>query len=148
MNSDNHFIELIDAPIDFVSLTQRLADPDVGAHGWFIGVTRRTTGDRLTESLAYESHRPMAFDQLQQLAERAATRFSLSHVIISHRLGCVPVGEASVVVGCSSAHREQTFDALPWIMDILKRDVPIWKQETYVDGSQHWVHPPIAGIDQ
>jgi molybdopterin synthase catalytic subunit len=61
--------------------------------------------------------------------------------LIVHRLGEVPVGQVSVVVGCSSAHRVATFQALPWIMDELKRDVPIWKRELYTDGTTEWVHP-------
>ncbi|QDT07223.1 Molybdopterin synthase catalytic subunit [Rubripirellula lacrimiformis] len=134
-------IELVDGPIDIAALTTRLGDPDVGAHGWFIGVTRRTTDQRITETLCYEAHREMAVSELQRLAEQAAEKFSLRQVIIVHRLGPVPVGQASIVVGCCSPHRVETFAALPWMMDVLKQDVPIWKQETYVDGSQQWVHP-------
>lgn len=139
------FVQLVDGPIDAGALQDKIADPDVGAHGWFYGVTRRTTrsetGAAITESLGYEAHRPMAQKELEDLAERASRDFGLAHVVIVHRLGDVPIGQASVVVGCSSAHREATFQALKWIMETLKRDVPIWKQERYVDGTRQWVHP-------
>ncbi|MEM1069649.1 MAG: molybdenum cofactor biosynthesis protein MoaE, partial [Planctomycetota bacterium] len=114
------WVDIVDQPIEWQSLTQRVANPDAGSHGWFLGVTRRTTDDRVTESLSYEAHRPMAKSELQKLAEAASHRFSLFFVVIVHRLGDVPIGEASVVVGCSSAHRAETFQALEWIMDTLK----------------------------
>ncbi len=141
MSDDQIWVELVEAPIDQESLREKVADPDVGAHGWFVGVTRRTTGDRVTDSLAYQAHPPMAIRELEKLAKEAIEKYSLCRIVIVHRLGEVPVGEASVVVGCSSGHRPQTFQALAWIMDTLKREVPIWKQETYVDGTTEWVHP-------
>lgn len=141
MQDGSLWIELVDEPIDFNAYRDKLDDPDVGAHAWFIGVTRRTTGQRVTESLAYEAHRMMALRELEKLAGAAKKRFSLRRMVIIHRLGDVPVGQASVVVGCSSSHRPETFDALKWIMDTLKREVPIWKREAYTDGSMEWVHP-------
>ncbi len=134
-------VELVDVPIDLSSLLEKIGDPDTGAHAWFIGVTRRTTGNRTTQTLDYEAHRPMAIEQLRRIAEQAMQTFSLARVVVVHRLGNVPVGEASIVVGCSSAHRVDSFAALPWIMDTLKQDVAIWKRETYADGQQEWVHP-------
>lgn len=141
------FIQIVDHPIDQSGLEENIAHPDAGAQGWFVGVTRRTTGARVTSFLSYQAHVPMAQRQLQRLAERAAERFSLLGVVIVHRLGEVPIGQASVLVGCSSGHRRETFEALQWIMDTLKRDVPIWKQERYQDGSKEWVHPPAPSTD-
>lgn len=139
--TETPWIALVDEPIDLLTLQGRIDDPDVGAHGWFLGVTRRTTDSRVTECLSYDSHREMAMKELERLADQAIQNHSLKHLVIVHRLGEVPVGEASVVIGCSSAHRVDTFDALRWIMDTLKKDVPIWKRETYVDGTTEWVHP-------
>ena len=148
---DNIWIELTDEPIQISAYQEKVADPDVGAHGWFLGVTRRTTsrananeGDaktRVTVSLSYEAHHQMAHKELLTLAEQAITRFGLAKIVIIHRLGEVPVGEASVVVGCSSPHRPATFDALAWVMDTLKRNVPIWKRERYADETTEWIHP-------
>ncbi len=141
MQNDRIWIQLVETPIDQESLRDKVADPDVGAHGWFVGVTRRTTDKRVTNTLTYEAHPPMAIRELEKLAEAAIERFSLCRIVIVHRLGEVPVGDASVVVGCSSGHRPQTFQALAWVMDTLKREVPIWKRETYVDGTTEWLHP-------
>lgn len=135
------WIELVDSRIDIESLRSKIADPDVGAIGWFEGVTRRTTDDRVTERLSYEAHRPMAIAELEKLASMAVEKFSLHRCVIVHRLGDVPVGQASVVIGCSSPHRPATFESLPWIMDVLKQDVPIWKRELFADGSTQWIHP-------
>ena len=147
MQNDRIWIELVETTIDQGALREKVADPDVGAHGWFVGVTRRTTGQRVTSTLSYEAHPPMAVRELEKLAQTAMDRFSLHRIVIVHRLGEVPIGEASVVVGCSSGHRPETFQALAWVMDTLKRDVPIWKQETYVDGTTEWVHPTGGGSE-
>ena len=138
-------IAIVDQPIeshpDLMSFRQFLDDPDTGAHLWFYGVTRRTTGDQITESLSYEAHPTMAIKELARLAEEAVVKFQLHRMLIVHCVGEVPVGKASVVVGCSGTHRAEVFTAVPWIMDNLKRDVPIWKRETFQDGQQMWVHP-------
>ena len=142
---DDIFVLLVDEPIDLNELLGKLDDPDVGSHGWFLGVTRRTTvvesESKTTRTLAYEAHQPMAEKELRALATKAREDFGLSKVVIVHRLGEVPIGQASVVVGCSSPHRVDTFDAQRWIMDTLKKEVPIWKREHYADGTTEWVHP-------
>ncbi|OYP35250.1 molybdenum cofactor biosynthesis protein MoaE [Rhodopirellula sp. MGV] len=139
-------IRLVHAPIELAQWSDAIGDPDVGSHGWFAGVTRRKTKDdagviRITKTLYYEAHQSMARQQLLRIATEAKQRFNLFNVVIVHRLGNVPIGEASVLVGCSSAHRRETFAALPMIMDQLKADVPIWKRETYQDESSEWIHP-------
>ena len=139
-------VRLVSSPIEISQWSPTLDDVDTGAHAWFVGVTRRkTTNDagevRVTKTLHYEAHEPMAVRQLQQIGEHAMQRHSLAQVVIIHRLGEVPIGEASVLVGCGSAHRKDAFAALPWIMDQLKADVPIWKRETFEDESTVWIHP-------
>lgn len=143
----NIVTRIVDGPIDQASLLSEVAHPDVGSHGWFVGVTRRTTGERVTSSLSYQAHVPMAERELHRLAVEAVQRFHLQSLVIVHRLGEVPIGEASVVVGCSSGHRRETFDALQWVMDTLKQQVPIWKRECYADGTTEWVHPVPASSE-
>ncbi|MEL6105350.1 MAG: molybdenum cofactor biosynthesis protein MoaE [Planctomycetota bacterium] len=139
-------IRLVTEPIVVSDWEADLADVDCGAQAWFAGVTRRSTAapdgsKRITDTLHYEAHETMASSQLRQLAEDAMDRFALRRVVIVHRLGEVPLGEASVLVGCASPHRVDSFQALPWIMDRLKRDVPIWKRETFADETTEWIHP-------
>jgi molybdopterin synthase catalytic subunit len=149
MNSSHVHVDIVDRAIEthpsLETWRRCLDDPDTGAHVWFYGVTRRTTGDKITDTLTYEAHPTMAVKELGRLAVEAIKKFALCRMLIVHRIGNVPVGQASVVVGCSGAHRAEVFAAVPWIMDNLKRDVPIWKRETFHDGKQIWVHPEDSG---
>lgn len=134
-------VELVDHEITLQPLRDFIVDADTGAHAWFEGVTRRMTGPLQTTLLSYEAFAPMAMRQLNALAEEAAARFSLTAIAITHRLGEVPVGEASIVIGCSAAHRVGPLAALPWLMDRIKADVVIWKREHFADGQTQWIHP-------
>ena len=89
--------------------------------------------------LEYEAHERMALAALTALEDAARERFTLAHCVVVHRLGVVPVTEASVAVVVASAHRVAAFDASRWIMDELKRTVPIWKKEFFADGDAAWV---------
>ncbi len=134
-------VELTHQRIDVGSLRGHLSDPDTGAHAWFEGVTRRMTAGRETVKLVYEAFEPMAVSALRQLAGQACERFELAAIVIVHRLGEVAIGEPSIVIGCSAAHRVGALAALPWLMDRIKADVPIWKREHFADASQQWIHP-------
>lgn len=134
-------IALVDDALDGDSLLRWVGDEDCGARMVFLGCTRRTTGDRVTERLAYEAYRELAVTELSDLAREASARWPLRAVAIHHRLGVVGVGEASVAVAVSSSHRGAVMEVVPWLMDRLKERVPIWKQETYADGSSEWIHP-------
>jgi len=137
-------VDLVDEPIDVPGLQVQMGHPDAGAVCWFLGVTRRTTGDKVTELLSYDAHRSMALSELRKLAEAAVGQFSLLGLTIVHRLGDVPVGEPSIVVGCCSPHRIASFQAVAWVMDRVKQDIPIWKRETYRDGKREWIHPSLG----
>ncbi|MEM0924842.1 MAG: molybdenum cofactor biosynthesis protein MoaE [Planctomycetota bacterium] len=139
-------IELVRIPIQLSQWTTYLGDVDAGAQLWFSGVTRRKTIEEsgrevFTRTLYYDAYLSMAVRQLNLLVEGAFEQFALRDLVLVHRLGEVPLGDISVLVGCSSAHRVDVFEAIPWIMDRLKSEVPIWKRETFEDASTHWVHP-------
>jgi molybdopterin synthase catalytic subunit len=93
--------------------------------------------------LEYEAYERMALSALGALERAACERFELGHCAIVHRLGVVPVTEASVAVVTSAPHRGAAFDAARWVMDELKRSVPIWKKEHFEGGAAQWVegHP-------
>lgn len=134
-------IELTDQPIDPAVVLQTVHSVDAGATVLFVGTTRRMTGDRQTESLDYECYREMAEEQLRRLAGEAQQQWALLGIGIVHRLGRVPVGEPSVAIAVSSAHRAPAFEAGRWLMDRIKEVVPIWKRERFADGTTQWVHP-------
>lgn len=132
----------IDArPIDEQLMLSFISHPDCGAQMLFLGCTRRTTGEQITTLLEYEAYRPMADRELERIASEAVGKWDLRRVAIYHRIGRVPVQEASVAVAVSSPHRAAVMEAIPWIMDQLKNSVPIWKRETFQSGETCWVHP-------
>lgn len=132
---------LVRDPIDTEALLCRVSHPAAGANVLFVGTTRGITGDVVTRSLDYEAHEPLAEAQLRDLADEAVRSFGLTACAVAHRLGAVPVGEASVAVAASAPHRRAAFGAAEWLMERIKEGVPIWKREEAVDGSRTWIHP-------
>ncbi|MEM8865093.1 MAG: molybdenum cofactor biosynthesis protein MoaE [Planctomycetota bacterium] len=134
-------ISLTQSPIDTGALLAAAQQPAAGAVVLFLGITREFTDDRQTTQLSYEAHASMAETQLERLEHAARERWPLVECQIVHRLGEVPLAEASVAIVASSPHRADAFEAGRWLIDELKRDVPIWKREHYADGTTEWVHP-------
>jgi molybdopterin synthase catalytic subunit len=96
---------------------------------------RNNTRGRQTLYLDYEAYEEMAEKQMRELAVEAARQFRVRQVVMVHRLGRLEVGETSVLIVVASAHRAQAFEACRWLIDTLKKTVPIWKKETFADGS-------------
>lgn len=130
---------LTHAPLDTPALAAALRRPDCGAVLTFEGTTRDHHDGRRVTRLAYEAYEPMALRELESLERESCERFAIVACAIAHRLGEVPPTEASVVVVVASHHRGPAFDACRWVMDELKRRVPIWKKERYDDGGAEWV---------
>ena len=137
-------VALIERAIDTAALAASVADVDAGANVLFVGTTRRRTGDAVTERLEYESHAPMARELLDGLRRTAVERFGLLGCGVVHRLGVVGPGEASVAVATAAAHRREAFAAAEWLMEEIKRGVPIWKRDESDTGVGRWVHPQAA----
>ncbi|MEP6699576.1 MAG: molybdenum cofactor biosynthesis protein MoaE [Verrucomicrobiota bacterium] len=97
----------------------------------FAGVVRVLEGSRFITGIAYEAHQEMAEHQMRILAQTALEKFGVQFVFIRHRLGFVPAGDVSVIVRVESGHRTAAFNASQWIMDELKRTVPIWKHPVF-----------------
>ena len=132
---------LVRDPIDTAALLRRVSHAAAGANVLFVGTTRAITGDVVTRSLDYEAHEPLAEAQLRELADAAVRTSGLTACAVVHRLGAVPVGEASVAVATSAPHRREAFAAAEWLMERIKAGVPIWKREEAADGSRTWIHP-------
>jgi molybdopterin synthase catalytic subunit len=111
-----------------------LQSGDDGALVVFDGVVRNNTHGRQTLHLDYEAYEEMALTQMRQLAAESLTRFEVRDVAVVHRLGRLEIGESSVLIVVASAHRAAAFEACRWIIDTLKRTVPIWKKEAFADG--------------
>jgi molybdopterin synthase catalytic subunit len=121
--------------IDSQKVLASIKHPEDGAAVLFDGVVRNNTRGRRTLYLDYEAYEVMALKQMEDLAERAIAQFGVRGVRIVHRLGRLQIGETSVLIVVASAHRAPAFDACRWLIDTLKRTVPIWKKEYFEDGA-------------
>jgi molybdopterin synthase catalytic subunit len=123
--------EVIDAD-RIVAAAKRGED---GAVVVFDGIVRDNSRGRMTLHLDYEAYEEMALKQMNELAAQAREEFGVRQVTVVHRLGRLQIGETSVLIVVASAHRAQAFEACRWLIDTLKKTVPIWKKETFVDGA-------------
>ena len=123
--------ERIDAE-KLVSAAKRGED---GAVVVFDGIVRNESRGRLTLHLDYEAYEEMAVRQMRELASESRNRFDVRQVTIVHRLGRLEIGETSILIVVASAHRAAAFEACRWLIDTVKKTVPIWKKETFVDGA-------------
>ena len=117
---------------------QALAALKAGSDGAvvvFDGIVRDNTRGRRTEYLVYEAYEAMALAQMRELAAEVCERFPVREALLHHRLGRLEIGETSVLIAVASAHRGAAFDACRWMIDTLKKTVPIWKREVFVDGA-------------
>jgi MoaE-MoaD fusion protein len=121
--------------IDIQAVLDRLKQPEDGAGVVFDGVVRNNSQGRRTLYLDYEAYEPMALKKMEELAEQALRQFPVRDVAILHRLGRLEIGETSVLIVVAAAHRAAAFDACRWLIDTLKRTVPIWKKEYFDDGA-------------
>jgi molybdopterin synthase catalytic subunit/molybdopterin converting factor small subunit len=114
-------------------------DPGAGGVVIFSGVVRNQTGGRPVKFLEYEAHAPMAEAKMREIGETVRARWpGVKRVAILHRMGRLEIGEASVLVAVSAAHRQDAFAGCQYAIDTLKRTVPVWKKEHYEDG-EVWV---------
>jgi molybdopterin synthase catalytic subunit len=126
--------------IDTAALLTAVGDPAAGGTALFVGTTRNANEGRVVERLEYEAYEAMAVEEMRRIGDEIARRWDVVAVSMVHRVGVVPVGEASVAVAVSAAHREEAFAACRYGIDTLKATVPIWKKE-YYEGGEHWVGP-------
>jgi len=131
--------ELVHAAIDVAQLIAAAARPDCGAVSVFIGNSRDHNEGRKVAWLEYEAYEPMALAALERLERDTVARFEIATCRIVHRLGVVPLAEASVVVVVAASHRQPAFEACQWAMNELKRGAPIWKKEFFAEGGEEWV---------
>jgi len=126
---------IVRQPIDVPEIKEGLEGPADGAALVFEGVVRNNSRGRRTLYLDYEAYESMALNEMEKLSQAALERFSVRDVAIVHRLGRLQIGETSVVIAVASAHRAPAFEACRWLIDTLKKTVPIWKKEYFEDGA-------------
>jgi molybdopterin synthase catalytic subunit len=129
---------VVEQPIDAAQLLEVTA-PDDGAALLFWGVVRNHHQGRDVTHLEYRAYAPMAEREMLRIAREAQDRFGVGDVRIVHRVGRLEVGEASVGISVASAHRGDAYAASRYLIEELKRRVPVWKREGYTDGTAEWV---------
>lgn len=138
--------QLVREPIDSLALVERVKSPSDGAVVAFDGFVRNHSGGRATLYLEYEAYESMALAKMRQIGAQIRSKFPIHRIAMVHRLGRLEIGETSVLIAASSAHRRAAFEACQFAIDTLKKSVPIWKKEFFADGAV-WADgetPPLA----
>jgi molybdopterin synthase catalytic subunit len=131
--------ELRQAPLSVDEVRAAVADPAAGAIALFAGTVRDHDHGRGVSALSYAAH-PSAAEQLREIAEKVAARFSVRAVAAVHRVGDLEIGDLAVVVAVSSDHRDAAFAACRELIEELKASVPIWKHQHLTEGESEWVN--------
>jgi molybdopterin synthase catalytic subunit len=137
------WIDILATPLPNAEAIASVAHPDAGGIAVFLGTTRAEPHPqtaRPLEALDYEAYPDLAMKQLKEIAARARQRWPILSLVVLHRTGRVPIGEASVLIAVATPHRNEAFEACRFLIDTLKSDVAIWKKESWSDGTGTWVH--------
>jgi len=126
---------IVGEPIRTAALLAAIKHPEDGAIAIFDGIVRNNSRGRRTLYLDYTAYEPMALRQMEQLARQALANYAVRDVRLVHRLGRLQIGESSVYIAVTAEHRHAAFDACRWLIDTLKKTVPIWKKEYFEDGA-------------
>jgi molybdopterin synthase catalytic subunit len=137
----NSLATLVRRPIEPLDLLRRVASPANGAVILFLGAVRQVNEGRPVTGIDYEAYEQMAASELEAIVQEGVARFNTADIAVEHRLGELSVEEVSVAIAVGHAHRDVAYAASRWIIEELKRRVPIWKREHYVDGTREWVDP-------
>jgi molybdopterin synthase catalytic subunit len=127
-------------PIDLAPLLARVGSPERGGVASFLGQVRNHHVGRAVLRLEYSAYAPMAEAECTRIVAEAESRWRVA-VALSHRVGALAVGDTAVAVVAASAHREEAFAACRYVIEEVKRRVPVWKREYYADGTVVWVDP-------
>ena len=132
---------VVTEPIDTAAVLREVESPAHGASILFVGTVREENDGKPVDGMDYTAYVAMAEREMTAIAREAAEKFSGSFVVIVHRIGELAIGEASVAVATSHAHRDEAYSASRYAIEQLKARVPIWKREHYVDGTREWIDP-------
>lgn len=148
-HSTDLWVEITESSLKGEPVVSFLSTPAAGGVDIFVGTTRQWTGRRETLRLEYECYPAMARAEILRILQVAQKRWPVERACVLHRLGVVPVAEASVIIGVATPHRAEAFAATRFLIDTLKRQVPIWKREVLTDGHEEWIEgdePPALEI--
>jgi molybdopterin synthase catalytic subunit len=125
----SNYLSIVKEKLNVDEILEQACSEDCGAISVFIGTTRNTMGDKKVKRLEYESYDSMALKEMAKICDQMREKWkSIKHVIITHRIGCVEIKEASIVIAVSSPHRKDSLEAVSYCIDQVKTTVPIWKK--------------------
>jgi len=127
--------------IDPSALVDVVRSNDIGAISLFLGTVRDISDGRGVTALDYSAYTSMAEEELAGIVDEAEARFGVSSIVVEHRVGDLSLGDVSVGIAAAHPHRQPAMDCTRFVIDEIKRRVPIWKREHYVDGTSEWVDP-------
>ncbi len=133
-------------PIAIEAERSAIDDPAAGAFVAFEGRVRDHNDGRSVQALDYQSYARLAEAEGERIVQAAIERYQLHRAVAVHRVGSLVIGDVAIWVGVSASHRGAAFDACRWIIDQVKADVPIWKNEHYADGDSGWLHPDGSAV--
>ena len=137
-------VAIVTRPIDPAKIISRVAAEGYGAISLFAGTVRDTNDGRAVTAIDYSAYTSMAESELEQIVAEAEDRFGVSALVIEHRVGLLSLGEVSVAIAAAHPHRAPALDCTRYVIEEIKKRVPIWKMEHYVDGTREWVDPTKA----
>ncbi len=137
-------VALVTRAIDPAALIARIASVGYGAISLFVGTVRDTNDGRAVTAIDYSAYTSMAESELEQIVAEAEDRFRVSALMVEHRIGLLSLGDISVAIAAAHAHRAPALDCTRYVIEEIKKRVPIWKMEHYVDGTREWVDPTRA----
>ena len=140
------YADVVCDPIDPAAILDRVADPRDGAVVLFLGVVRNANEGRPVSGMEYEGYAEMAREQLSVIAHEAAAHAGSDRLAVVHRLGTLAIGEVSVAIAASTPHRGQAFNTARHVIEEIKKRLPVWKREHYLDREAAWLdgHLPPA----
>ena len=133
-------------PIDPSTVVERVGAPEDGAVALFLGTVRNRNEGRPVGGMEYEGYAEMAREQLAAIVAEAAARAGTDRVAAVHRLGELAIGEVSVAIAVSAPHRAEAFDASRYVIEEIKKRLPVWKRERYLDGGAEWLDGEVPVV--
>jgi molybdopterin synthase catalytic subunit len=132
---------IVTSEIDPGSLINEVGAPQHGAISLFIGTVREVNEGRSVSAIEYSAYQSMASAELERILDEAETRFGVSALVVEHRIGLLGLGDVSVAIAAAHPHRGPALDCTRYVIEEIKKRVPIWKKEHYADGTREWVDP-------
>ena len=145
------FANVTPDPIDPAHVLAEVGSSEDGAALLFLGVVRDHADGRPVRGMRYAAYAAMATDVLREIAAEAAERLTTDRIAVVHRFGELAIGEVSVAIAVSSPHRAQAYEASRYVIEEIKKRLPVWKKEHYTDGESEWVEgttPPGTGTPE